>query len=193
MSLVIPQVYVGSNAQLQDHEWMRRKRVQWVLKYVDDPSVVVEQTGSEYPHATVFTFDRLLNEEPNVELPTGLLDHLPLAVGFIFMVKNLIKDDITKSLLICSPNGKSRAPAVLAAALILTQKATVEGAVGHIMSMLESTQNTVSPQLLTQLQAFHTTVQKPEELLGFYKRMTQHIDTFQQRITNAIDNKKRTA
>jgi len=170
MSLVIPQVYVAPSWKLRDHKWMRRKQIGWVLKYVDKPNNskielvdseedVENATNDDYTDATVLCFDHLLNEEAanqNGMPPCGLLNHLPQAVGFILMAKSLLKDDPEKGILICSPRGKSRAPAVLAAALILTQNSPAEAAVGHLIATHGKTE--ISTQLLTQLKAFEATI-----------------------------------
>jgi hypothetical protein len=199
MSLVAPQIYVGANWRLRDHDWVKSKNIHWVLKYVDKPSrtPVIEEVDSDeddshehksdYPGCTIMVYDQVMNEEPNKPLPTSLLDHLPQGIGFILMVKHLIKDFPDRSLYVCSPRGKSRAPAVVVASLILTQKAGAEEAVGHLMS--QHTRTHISDSLLRQLGAFHQAMQVNEQQVGFYKRMTQYIEGFQTQLNNAIREK----
>lgn len=197
MSLVIPQIYLAPNWRLRDHDWMRRKQIMWVLKYTDKVAPKVEELdsdedsdslqGTDYPDATILSFDHLVNEETNL-LPNTvaqlLLNHLPQAIGFILMAKNVMKDDPDKGLVICSPRGRSRCAAVLAAALILTQKAPAQAAVGHVMA--QHTRTNISQQLLLQLGVFENTMNNQEQKLGFYRLMTKHVEAYETRVKNQI-------
>jgi hypothetical protein len=181
---------------------MAQKNIQWVLKYVDPVPPRVEEMGEDeasatlqdkdWDNCTVMVYNTVVNQEPLTQpnqLPVTLLNHLYHGVGFIMLCKTLMKDEPGQHLYICSPAGKSRCAAVLAAALILTQNAPAEAAVGHVMARHERTQ--ISDQLLAQLGAFQTIMASNEQKTGFYKLMTQSIDAVEAKLKEGVAAKRR--
>ena len=196
MSLIIPQVLVGPNWRLRDHAWMKQQNVAWVLKYVDKQPPRIEEVDPEeekimledadYTAATVMTFDTVQNEE-SAGLPMGLLNHLPHGVGYIMMAKTVLKDEPERKVLVCSPKGNSRAPAVLAAVLILSQKAPAQVAIGHMMAKHPTTN--ISQQLLAQLGAFEQLMSNDEQKLGFYRQMSNSIESVDKTLKNQSETR----
>ena len=201
MSQVVPQIIVAPNWRLRDHAWMERQNVKWVLKYVDKQSPRVEEVDADedesklsdrdYSAATIMSFDTLENEEvlaPGQDLPRGLLNHLPHGIGFVLMAKTLMKDEAEQKLVISSPRGRSRAPAVLAAALILGQKVSAQVAVTHVMTQHQRTK--IGDQLLAQLGAFESIMSSDEQKQGFYRLMSASVQSVEARLRGGGSDKK---
>ena len=180
MSLVFPQLFVGGTALLRNHKWMKERGVQWVLRF-DDPSSPEmaddDQADSkvDYSDCNTLSFDHVKNAAQ-----AALLQVLPQATAFVLMALNAVQGAPKQSVLVCSPRGTSRGPAVIAAMLIFARDLTAEAALSLLYESHKQTAVCIPFQ--SQLKAFEQIIKTEDQKKAFYGQMAQHVQALSAQI-----------
>ena len=155
--------------------------IKYVLRF-DDPVAVMEDDEDEkedFKPTVCFTFDTLSDTKHGT-----LLEALPEVMGFVLLSMNSLENDSEHTMLICSPEGKSRAPAVVASIMIISQRISAE----HALNITKTihTETDISECLLQQVKAFELITSKQEQHDAFYARVNHHAGLIQQKLKTHI-------
>lgn len=182
MSQLFPGCFVGSSCFLSDSDWLRDNNVRYVLKFSDHESGSGSRSKTaiapDFKPDIMLEFDSLANSKQATLLPL-----IPELMAFLLIVIAMTVEGGTSSLLICSPDGKSRAPIVAATMFVVSQKVSTEQALGAVKENHPDTD--VHHALIQQLKAFEAIIRDPEQQKAFYMRMKIHSDNFNKKLQSS--------